>query len=63
MRSNRDELEIGAVVNWASRHLNKENRPNRLGRQQLYRYDDGTVICVKTSNRATTKEKTISKHY
>ena len=59
----RGKSEIGSVINWASRYLNKEAPPSRIGRQQLYMYDDGALICVKTSNRATERDGTLSEHY
>ena len=56
MHGNRDKSELVNVINWATKHLNKEEPPRKLGRQELYVYNDGTLINVKTSIRATDKK-------
>ena len=55
--------EIRNAIDWVSRHLNKKDRPKRIGRQELYSYNDDTVINIKISNRAVKSDGTQSEHY
>ena len=63
MVGNPDTTEFDNIINWSSAHLNKGGSPIQVGRQQLYAYNDGTILCVKTSKRAAAKHYWVGLSY